>query len=96
MKKAISSSEAREQFPEILNQVTYAKDRFIIKKRGKAVAAVVAMEDLVALEAYEDERDSRLLEFAINASKGTIPFTQVIEQYQKKHTVSLEDIDDEQ
>jgi prevent-host-death family protein len=95
MNKSISSSLARENFPEMINQVVYTKERIIIKRRGKAVVALVSIEDLKSLEDWEDQRDSCLLSEAVKASKGTFPLSKVIEDYQGKHKVTLKEIEDE-
>lgn len=94
MSKAISLSEARTNLPELLNRVNYAKERFIVEKHGKPVAAVVPVADLAALESYEDEKESNQLRLAIQASKGVVPLAKVIEEYQKKHGISLKEIED--
>ena len=44
---------------DVLNRVAYAKDRVRITRRGKAVAAVVPIEDLELIERLEDEIDIR-------------------------------------
>ena len=53
----VSAAKARKSFADILDQVSYAKERIIITRRGKAVAAVVPIEDLELLEAIEDKID---------------------------------------
>lgn len=95
MNKSISSSSARVNFPEIINQVVYTKERIVIKRRGKAVVALVSIDDLKNLEDWEDQRDSRLLAEAVKASKGTISLSKVIEDYQQKHKINLKEIEDE-
>ena len=53
--KRINISSARENLADILNRVTYAKDRYRITKRGKPIAAVIPIEDLKMLERFESE-----------------------------------------
>ena len=50
-------SEARESFSATVNRVAFAKDRVVLTRHGRRVAAVVPMEDLELLEALEDARD---------------------------------------
>ena len=57
----VSAAKARENFADIIGQVSYAKERITVTRRGKAVAAVVPIEDLKLLEALEDRVD--LLEY---------------------------------
>jgi len=52
-----STTEAREDFAELVNVVSYGKERVVLTRRGKAVAAVVPVEDLEVLEAAEDQAD---------------------------------------
>ena len=53
--KRINISSARENLADILNRVTYAKDRYRITKRGKPIAAVIPIEDLKMLERFESD-----------------------------------------
>ena len=54
---SLNSSEARQHFPELINEAAYAKKRTIVTRRGKKVAAIVPIEDLEALEAIENKID---------------------------------------
>lgn len=46
----ISTAEAREHFSEIINRAIYAKERILLTRRGKEVAAIIPLEDLKLLE----------------------------------------------
>ena len=46
----INVSIARAEFPEILNRVAYGKERIVVSRRGKPLAAMVPIEDLHLLE----------------------------------------------
>ena len=72
----VNTTEARENLAEVINRVTYAKDRVRITRRGKQVAAVVPIEDLELLEHLEDESDLREARKALADAKkhGTIPW----------------------
>ena len=75
----ISVSEAREDFSEFINRVTYTGQRIILHRRGKALAALIPVADLEALEAIEDYID---IEHALKAikeagKKGTIPWSKL-------------------
>lgn len=72
----LSIAEAREQFSEAINRAAYGKERIIVTRRGKPLAAIVPIEDMEAMEATEDRID---LEEAAKAraeakEKGTIPW----------------------
>jgi len=47
-------SEARDHLPDLANRAALRGDRIIIERRGKALCAVVPLEDLELLEAAED------------------------------------------
>jgi len=46
----LTSREARERFSEAVNRAAYGRERIILTRRGKAIAAVVSVEDLEQLE----------------------------------------------
>ena len=46
----LSTVEARDHFSELLNRVAYGKERIILMRRGKALVAVIPVEDLRRLE----------------------------------------------
>ena len=52
-----SVAHVRAGFAEAVNRVTYGGERIIIEKRGKAVAALVHIRDLQAIEAREEAED---------------------------------------
>ncbi len=52
-----SASKARQDFSDTLNRVAYGRERVILHRRGKDVAAVVPIEDLRFLEEIEDRMD---------------------------------------
>jgi prevent-host-death family protein len=53
----VSISKARQELAELTNRVAYAKERFVLERNGKPVAAVVSVDDLEALERLEDALD---------------------------------------
>lgn len=53
----VTTSEAREGFSEIISRAAYGKERVVLTRHGKKLAAVVPVEDLEALEALEDKLD---------------------------------------
>ena len=52
-----AASKVRQDFSDTLNRVAYRRERVILHRRGKDVAAVVPIEDLRLLEALEDRMD---------------------------------------
>ncbi len=53
-KKYLNTSDARENLAEIVNQVAYGSQRVILGRRGRAIAALVPMEDLRKLESLDE------------------------------------------
>ena len=50
-------SKAREGFADTINRVAFGRERVVVKRRGKEVAAVVPIDDLRLLEELEDRID---------------------------------------
>jgi prevent-host-death family protein len=75
----LNVSKAREAFPEVVNRAAYGKERTIVSRRGKDLAAVIPMDDLRLLERLaREEMDRTDLEDARTAlkeaeEKGTMP-----------------------
>jgi prevent-host-death family protein len=53
----LPASKAREEFADTLNRVAFGKERVVLRRRGKEIAAVVPMADLRLLEELEDRID---------------------------------------
>jgi prevent-host-death family protein len=72
----LSASKAREEFAEVVNRAAYKGERTLLHRRGRDVAAVVPVADLVLLEQIEDRMD---LEAAREAMKepGTVSWEKV-------------------
>jgi len=72
----VSTVEARDQLSTIINRAAFGKERVVLTRRGKELAAVVPIEDVKLLEDLEDRLD---LEAAREALKeeGTIPWEKV-------------------
>ncbi|MGO9011676.1 MAG: type II toxin-antitoxin system Phd/YefM family antitoxin [Bryobacteraceae bacterium] len=76
---AVSTVEARNDFSTVLNRAAFGKERVILARRGKAIAAIVPIEDVRLLRALEDRAD---LADAIAAEREAL----------KKGTISLADL----
>lgn len=53
----ITASKVRKDFSDTVNRVAYGRERVVLQRRGKEIAAVVPIEDLKLLEALEDRMD---------------------------------------
>ena len=49
--------KARDEFSDLVNRVAYGKERVVLTRRGKPLAAVVPLEDVELLERLEDRID---------------------------------------
>ena len=76
---AVSTVEARNEFSTVLNRAAFGKERVILARRGKAIAAIVPMDDVKLLRALEDRAD---LADAIAAERESL----------EKGTTSLADL----
>jgi prevent-host-death family protein len=53
----VGARELRNNVSECLSKVAFGKERLVVTRNGKAVAALVPLEDLDTLEALEDRID---------------------------------------
>lgn len=54
---SISTLDAKEEFTELINRVTHYKERIILTRRGKDIAAIVPLEDLMLIQDSQDKND---------------------------------------
>ena len=72
----ISATAAKNQFSDVISRAAFGKERIVLTRRGKPVAAVVPVEDLERLENMEDRADLEearraLKNFKKSGRKGT-------------------------
>jgi len=53
----ISTVKARSSYSTVINRAAFGKERVVLTRRGKEVAAVVPIEDVKLLEELEDRID---------------------------------------
>jgi prevent-host-death family protein len=75
----VSISEARETFADLVNRVVYRKERIVVTRHGKRIAAIIPMEQVEFLERAEDEFDLRMADEALAELEHTpaIPWDHV-------------------
>lgn len=56
----LNVSKARDEFPDLVNRAAYGKERTIVSRRGKDLAAVIPIEDLRLLERLAQEEMDRI------------------------------------
>ena len=76
---SIDTSVARDSLSDTLNRVSYSKERIVIRRHGKDLAALVPIEDLRFLEELEDRMDleEARVTLAECDKEGTIPWEEV-------------------
>ena len=66
----IATGKVRQAFAETMNRVANGRERIVLYRRGKDVAALIPLEDLTLLEALEDRLDVREAEKVLAKSTG--------------------------
>ena len=76
---SLSTAEAREQFSDVINRAAYGKERVVLTRRGKPLAAVVPIEDLQLLQELEDRLDLEEARAALADARahGTVAWEQI-------------------
>ena len=62
----ITTADAKDQFIELVNRVAHGKERIILTRRGREIAAIIPMDDLELLQSNQNKKD---LAAAIDALK---------------------------
>lgn len=53
----IDAKDAKEEFSELINRVSHNKERIILTRRGKEIAAIVPLEDFLYLQKSQNKND---------------------------------------
>lgn len=56
----LTTTRIREELSTVVNEVAHGKQRAILRRHGKDVAAIIPIEDLRLLERLERELEDRL------------------------------------
>ena len=51
------AGKAREEFADAINRAAFGNERIVLRRRGRAIAAVVPIDDLRVLEDLDDRGD---------------------------------------
>lgn len=81
MSTTIRTRQLRHQLADTLNRAGYAKDRIIVERNGRPVAAIIPLTDLEMIEAIEDAADARAADEA-KAEGGAMPLADSLESLQ--------------
>lgn len=74
---SVSVSQARDDFAELVNRAAYKDQRVIVTRRGRAIAAIVPIEDVAYLERLEDEYDLKTADEARAEGGELIPWEDI-------------------
>ena len=56
----VDAITARAKFSELVNRAAYGRERVVLTRHGKPIAAMVSLADLETLEQMEDDHDAKL------------------------------------
>ena len=76
----ISTADARKDFADIINQVSYGSEQIMLTRRGKEVAAIISVEGLKLLQKIEDYIDIEDAQKALSEAGENIPAKEVWKQ----------------
>ena len=54
----LEATKAKDTFGDTLNRAAYGKERIILTRRGKPIAALVPLEDIALLDELENAADA--------------------------------------
>lgn len=72
----LAATVVRDTFGDTLNRVAYRGERIVLERHGKAVAALVTVDDLARLEVLEDQDDALAARKA-RRERGRVPYKEV-------------------
>ena len=76
---SINTADAKEEFSDLVNRVSHQKERVILTRRGKDIAAIIPIEDLLLIEESQSKND---LDEAVEALK----------EARQQGTITLDDL----
>ena len=72
-----TTAELRKNLSEVIDKAAYGRERTVVTRAGRPLAAVVSLEDLEAMEALEDLMDVRAAKKA-RSEGGALPLGGVV------------------
>lgn len=76
----LTITQARDTLADLVNRAGYAGERTVISRHGRPAAAIVSAEDVMILEAIENEIDIKAVRKALAdpANARGVPLAEVI------------------
>lgn len=90
MLKDVSIAEAKSKFSEIIAKTIYAGERFIVRRRGKPVAAIVGIDDFKKIQLTNSSEDTGTLLAAAEAWADFKDLDRVIEDIYRSRRKSTD------
>jgi len=81
LKHLIPISEARRRFSKLVNRAAFGKERVVLTRHGKPLAAVVPVEDLQLIRAAEDAEDLAVARASLAEGGTPIPLDEVLKRH---------------
>ena len=78
MDDAYTLTNARSRFGELVNRARFGRERVILTEHGKAVAAIISVEELAELQAAVDAADVAAATAVKATGEAGIPHVQVM------------------
>lgn len=79
----VSAVDAKNRFSDLLRRAEHGRERVVVQRHGKPVAAIVSTDDLRRLEALEDEED--LADAAASLKEARSKGTTALEVVLRRH-----------
>lgn len=78
----ITTVEAKEDFADLVNRVTHSKERIVLTRRDKEIAAIISYDDLLLLIEKESKRDLQEATEALQEARsdGTSTLAEIKEE----------------
>ena len=83
MLKKITTADARKQFSNIINQVAFGNESFVLTRRGEPIAAIVSIKELKLLQELEDRIDIEDAWKAKNEPGEPIPWEELKKELER-------------
>jgi len=83
MMTTISAREARASFSDLINRAAYAKERVMITRKGRKMAAIIPVELYMLLESvlkeieYKNDVEEARAALAEVETEGTVPWDKI-------------------
>jgi prevent-host-death family protein len=81
--ETVTTRELRGKLAEVVGKVAYGGDRFVVRRNGKPVAAIVPLEDMFVAQYIEDHHDADAAGEAIDEAdrKGWISYQELAAEF---------------